>query len=79
MDEGEKVRENRLRRAAVRQGLTLSKSRARDPRALEYDRWHIIDAYTNTIVAGAHPWNYSLTLDEVEDYLASEREEPGAK
>ncbi|MGD2100831.1 MAG: hypothetical protein PVG83_01215 [Acidimicrobiia bacterium] len=32
----EKVRENRLRRMAERQGLRLVKSRRRDPRALDY-------------------------------------------
>jgi hypothetical protein len=31
-----KVRENRLRRAAYRQGLRLEKSRRRDPRAVDY-------------------------------------------
>jgi hypothetical protein len=31
-----KVLENRLRRAAQRQGLVLQKSRARDPRATNY-------------------------------------------
>lgn len=32
----EKVRENRLRRMAERQGLRLVKSRRRDPRAIDY-------------------------------------------
>jgi hypothetical protein len=36
----EKIYENRLRRAAERQGLTLSKSRRRDPLATDYG-WHI--------------------------------------
>lgn len=39
----EKVREDRLRRAADRQGLTLRKSRTRDPRALDYGLYRIVD------------------------------------
>jgi hypothetical protein len=39
----EKVRENRLRRMAERQGLELRKSRRRDPRAKNYGRWYIVD------------------------------------
>jgi hypothetical protein len=39
----EKVRENRLRRMAERQGLELRKSRRRDPRAKDYGRWYMVD------------------------------------
>jgi hypothetical protein len=39
----EKVRQNRLRRMAERQGLELRKSRRRDPRAKDYGRWYIVD------------------------------------
>lgn len=39
----DKVRENRLRRMAERQGLELRKSRRRDPRAKDYGRWYIVD------------------------------------
>jgi hypothetical protein len=37
----DKVYENKLRRAATRQGLALSKSRTRDPLALTFGRWTI--------------------------------------
>lgn len=40
----EKVREDRLRRMAHRQGYTLQKSRTRDPRALTYGLIRIMDA-----------------------------------
>ena len=40
----EKVRENRLRRMASRQGLQLLKSRRRDPRALDYGTYWLVDA-----------------------------------
>jgi hypothetical protein len=39
----EKVRENRLRRAAQRQGLELRKSPRRDPRALDYGTWLVVN------------------------------------
>jgi hypothetical protein len=39
MTSEDKVRENRLRRMAQRQGLTLSKSRRRDPLAVDYGQW----------------------------------------
>ena len=70
----EKIRENRLRRAAKRQGRELQKSRARDPRALGFGRWRLVDAATNAVVAGGHPWDYSLTLDEVEAWLTGDQE-----
>lgn len=65
----EKVRENRLRRMAQRQGYRLEKSRRRDPRAYDYEGWMIVDADTNSVVAGATPNAYSLSVDEVEDWL----------
>jgi hypothetical protein len=36
-----KIYENRLRRAADRQGLMLSKSRTRDPLAINFGVWYI--------------------------------------
>lgn len=64
-----KILENRLRRAATRQGLTLQKSKSRDPRAIGYGQFMIIDPQTNAILAGANPYAYSMTLDDVEEYL----------
>lgn len=65
----EKVRENRLRRAAERQGYRLSKSRRRDPRAIDYGGYMVIDIQTNGIVAGATPYAYTMDLDAVEEFL----------
>lgn len=70
MSTTEKVRENRLRRAAARQGLRLVRDRTRDPRAVRYGRWYLIPA-------GAprrRGWQLArdedgLTLDEVEHRL----------
>src|SRR5215210_2836640 len=46
----EKVCENRLRRMAQRQGLELRKSRVRDPRAIDYGKYWLVDPYIDTIV-----------------------------
>ncbi len=64
-----KVRENRLRRMAARQGLALSKCRRRDPHALGYGGWMIFDPCTTGIVDGGDPFPYSLNLDDVEKFL----------
>jgi hypothetical protein len=70
MDETEyKVWENRLRRMAQRQGLRLEKSRRRDPRALNYGTYWLINPYTNTVVAGDTGNGYGLDLDQVEKAL----------
>jgi hypothetical protein len=65
----DKTREQRLRRAARRQGLELMKSRTRDPRALDYGRWYILDGQTSAIVAGDPN---RMDLDDVERYLLGE-------
>lgn len=74
MDQEEKVRENRLRRMAERQGVRIEKSRRRDPRAYDFDCWWIVDPLNNAIVTGAgHNGRPSLTLDEVEAWLNGDR------
>src|SRR5258708_27379853 len=51
----EKVRENRLRRMAERQGHQLVKSRRRDPRAYDYGRDLITHPATKVILPGHDP------------------------
>ena len=63
----EKVHENRLRRAAERQGLRLVKSRRRDPRALDYGGYWLIDR-SHLIVCGG---DNGASLDEIEEVLNS--------
>ena len=70
----DKVRENRLRRMADRQGLALRASGRRDPRALDYGMYALVDASRNVIVAGAASGRFDFTLDDVETYLTGERE-----
>ncbi len=68
----EKVRENRLRRAAKRQGYALQKSRARDPRAMDYGCYMLTDSYTNNmVVAGELNSPRAMTLEQVEAWLTS--------
>jgi hypothetical protein len=60
-----KVRENRLRRMAERQGLVLHKSRRRDPRALDYGTYQLLDGHTRVMASG--------TIDTMEQYLTGDR------
>ena len=68
----EKVQENRVRRMAERQGLKLVKSRRRDPRALGFGKYMLVDAHTNAVVAGEIDSSKALDLDQVETYLTSD-------
>jgi len=68
--EHEKVREARLRRKAVRQGFWLRKSRRRDPQAMDYGQFLVVDPDTNTISAWNAYGGEWMSLDEVEEFLA---------
>jgi hypothetical protein len=63
----EKVLENRLRRMAQRQGLAVHKTRRRDPRAIDYRAYWIIDPDSGAVVAG--DVRYGMTIEQVEAYL----------
>lgn len=65
----EKIRENRLRRMAARQGLRLSKCRRRDPRAIDFGCYMLTDTEKNCVVAGAERGRPDFTLNDVEDFL----------
>jgi hypothetical protein len=74
MDASDVRREKRLRRQAARQGLHLSKSARRDPRAGDYGKYRVENPRANNaIVAGGSPFDYSLNLDEVEAVLFPDR------
>lgn len=64
MDQEEKVRENRLRRMAARQGYKIHKSRRRDPLATDYMTYRLSRGAAVT---------KPLTLDELEERLTSPR------
>lgn len=67
--EDPKVRENRARRAAKRQRLELRKSRLRDPRAVDYGTYDLLDIDTDTVKHSGPRGEYGLTLDQVEEAL----------
>jgi hypothetical protein len=72
MSDTDKIRENRLRRAAQRQGLALTKSRRRDPRAHDYGTYMLHDTETGGVLVST-PSGYGMSLDDVEAFLTSER------
>ena len=61
--------ENRLRRALNRRGLTLTRSRRRDPAALDFGGYMILDTETNAVVAGGSPRPFFMTLADVEVWM----------
>ena len=79
-EQADKVRENRLRRMADRQGYVLRKSRVRDPRALDYGTYWLVNQRTGGIDFGRAPGDYisfggqSFYLDDVEAFLTGEGE-----
>ena len=60
----EKVRENRLRRMAQRQGLVLRKSARGDPRAIDYGRWLVVHPDERCVEL--------LDIEALERYLTGE-------
>jgi hypothetical protein len=68
----DKVRDNRLRRMANRQGLKLERSRRRDLLATDYGLYTLTDQRLGLICA------IDLTMDQAEEFLTSPREKnPG--
>lgn len=71
-------REKRLRRAAQRQGLHLTRSSRRDPRALDFGRWWITDASTGALITPAGSTDVArrgLTLEDIEAWLDTPRDQ----
>ena len=69
MDTSTKVRENRLRRMAERQGFRLVKSRRRDPLAVDFGKYRVETADGVEATRFASTMGWGLTLDEVEHRL----------
>lgn len=65
-DAWSKVRENKARRAAERQGYALHRNRRRDPRALGYGTYSLSSRHALTASAAAPQ---SANLHEVESFL----------
>jgi hypothetical protein len=67
MDAKTKVRENMLRRIASRQGLRLQKNRQRDPMALDYGKYSLVNGRPGHI----HVFIGQGDLDQIEEWLES--------
>ena len=68
----DKVRENRLRRMADRQGFKLRRSPRRDTSAIDYGLYAITDHVSGGLVYEEGPISiFTLDMDEVETYLRS--------
>jgi hypothetical protein len=61
--------ENRLRRAAQRQGLALEKSKVREPRALTYRNYRLVNVATGAVALADDTTGFGLTLTEVAEAL----------
>jgi hypothetical protein len=72
VSQDEKVRENRLRRMADRQGLKLTRSRRRDPRALDYGLYWLAEIRSDTLVTSES----GMTIDQIEAWLTQPRPLP---
>ena len=70
-----KIFENRLRRMALRQGLRLTKSSRRDPRAIDYGGYMLSDIETEVVVFGGSPIAFFASVTDIENYLTGEYEE----
>jgi len=70
----DRIRENRLRRMAARQGLLIRKSRRRDIHARDFNCAMLVDERTLKPVFGNKPYKFSATLDDVEAYLLGDRD-----
>jgi hypothetical protein len=75
-----RIVEQRARRVAKRQGLELTRSRRRDPHALDYGGYMLIDPDTNAIVVGTMAGRpYGMTLAQAVEWLLDlERKRPRA-
>jgi hypothetical protein len=73
MTQEEKIRENRLRRMAERQGLAVRKSRRRDPNAWDFGTYQIVEPRRNFLVLGSQTGGYGESLDSVEEWLTSRK------
>ena len=61
MSKNEKVKEVTLRRVAARRGLVIVKSKTRDKRAKDYNKYALVPEEAIT---------YELTLEELESQLS---------
>jgi hypothetical protein len=66
-DSQERAREDRVRRLAQQKRLILKKARRRDPNAIDYGRYWLIEPSANGIIEGGQN---GASLDEIEASLS---------
>ena len=69
MSDETKVQQNRVRRKATRRGLKLVKSRRRDPKAVDFGKYMLVDIGTNAVVFGSGRFGPDADLAEIEQWL----------
>lgn len=62
-----------MRRMAGRQGLTLRKSRRRDPLAVDFALFWLVEAESGTPVSYGSGRDGGMTADETEEWLRAGR------
>jgi hypothetical protein len=63
------ARERRVRRIAMRQGLQILKPAKPEPRVVARGGYMLREEETRKVVLGDSGYQFSATLDEVEDYF----------
>lgn len=58
-----------VRARASRRGHLVKKCRSRNPEVPGFGGFMLVDARTNVIVLGGHPYAYSATIEDIDDYL----------
>jgi len=66
----DKVRENRMRRMALRQGLRVVKSRRRDSLAVDFGWYNLVDMLTGRVMQPVKEHGFGFeSLEDVRDEL----------
>ena len=63
------ISESGVRRLARREGYLVRKSRSRDPDAIGYGAFMLIDRDTGGAILGGYPFQYTADLEEIREYL----------
>jgi len=64
---------NRVRRKARTHNLRVERCGSRNPRALGYATYRLVDARTGRLVVTGHHAEYGLSLEEVENFLEGKK------
>ncbi|OYW61981.1 MAG: hypothetical protein B7X99_12155 [Rhizobiales bacterium 17-65-6] len=63
---------------AQRQGLRLLKSRRRDPLAVDFGGYMLVDEATNGVVLGSGAFSFQADIEDVDAYLSGAPEQSAA-